>query len=100
MPKPTKPRRKAVTSDPDRAPRTRRGVTSDPDRGVAINSGTDPQRPGRPALSTRDTSAAGTSTEDTSATTDRFNATRQPAARGSGEDVEGSGSKGSPDDGL
>jgi hypothetical protein len=100
MPKPSKPSRKQVTSDPDRTPRARRGVTSDPDRGVAVNSGTDPQRPGTPARPAPDTSPPGTAAEETSATTDRFNATHQPATPARGEDVEGSGSKGGPDDAL
>jgi hypothetical protein len=40
MPKPDMPGRKSVTSDPD--------------RGVAVNSGTDPQRPGQPSRSVPD----------------------------------------------
>ena len=40
------------TEAPDRP-----SVTSDPDRGVAVNSGTDPQRPGQPALPAPDTSS-------------------------------------------
>jgi hypothetical protein len=43
MPKPEAPGRKPVTSDPD--------------RGVAVNSGTDPQRPGMPARAVPDSSA-------------------------------------------
>ena len=35
----------------------RKPVTSDPDRGVAVNSGTDPQRPGKPARAVRDAPA-------------------------------------------
>jgi hypothetical protein len=100
MPKPSKPRRKPVTSDPDRAPLPRRGVTSDPDRGVAVNSATDPQRPGTAPRPAPDTSPPGTSAEETSVTTDRFNATRQPASPARGEDVEGSAAKGKPEDAL
>ena len=40
------------TEVPDRP-----SVTSDPDRGVAVNSGTDPQRPGKPARALPDASA-------------------------------------------
>jgi hypothetical protein len=90
--------RKPVTSDPDRAPRKRPGVTSDPDRGIPVNSGTDPQRPGTPPVPVPDTAPPGTSAEETSATTDRFNATHKPASAGRREDVEGGGSKGDPDD--
>jgi hypothetical protein len=39
------------TEAPDRP-----SVTSDPDRGIAVNSGTDPQRPGRPARAVPDAS--------------------------------------------
>src|SRR5205814_1721312 len=90
MPPPPSPPRKPVTSDPDRGarPRPRRGVTSDPDRGLAVNSGTDPQRPGRPARPAPDTSAPGTSAAETPASTDRFEATHEPATPGRGEDVE------------
>jgi hypothetical protein len=78
----------------------RKPVTSDPDRGIPVNSGTDPQRPGTPARPVPETTPPGTSAEETSATTDRFNATHEPASTGRGEDVEGKGSKGGPDDGL
>lgn len=99
MPKPSKPGRKPVTSDPDRAPRPRRGVTSDPDRGVAVNSGTDPQRPGTPPRPVPETEAPGTTAQETSVPTDRFGATRQPATPGRSEDVEGGG-QGGPADAL
>ena len=82
-------RRKIVTSDPDRAPRPRRGVTSDPDRGVAVNSATDPQRPGTTPRPAADMTPPGTSAEETPVTTDRFGATHKPAASGRSEDVEG-----------
>jgi hypothetical protein len=79
----------------------RKPVTSDPDHGIAVNSGTDPQRPGTPARAVPDTSSPpGTSAEETSVTTDRFGATHQPAPTGRTSDVEGSGSKGDPDDAL
>ena len=78
----------------------RKPVTSDPDRGVAVNSGTDPQRPGTPARPLPDTTPPGTSAEETSVTTDRFNATHEPASSDARADVEGSGSKGDPDDAL
>src|SRR4051812_45604017 len=92
-------RRKPVTSDPDRAPRLRRGVTSDPDHGIAVNTGTDPQRPGTPARPVPDTAPPGTSAAETSVPSDRFDATHQPASR-EGSDVEGSGTKSDPDDVL
>ena len=91
-------RRKMVTSDPDRGPRPRRGVTSDPDRGVAVNSATDPQRPGTTATPAEDTSPPGTSAEETSVTTDRFGATHKPAPAGRSENVEGA--KTDPSDAL
>ena len=85
--------RKHVTSDPDRAPRRGRGVTSDPDHGVAVNSGTDPQRPGEtprpgPPAASAAPDAAG----------ERFQATHRPAGSGRNEDVEGT--KSDPDDAL
>ncbi|HUG54199.1 MAG TPA: hypothetical protein VMR21_11375 [Vicinamibacteria bacterium] len=93
------PRRgKPVVSDPDRAPRKRRGVKSDPDRGVAVNSGTDPQRPGEAAHPVPDQDPPGTSAEETSVPTDRFDATRKPAAPARGTDVERG--KGDPSDAL
>ncbi|PYQ40701.1 MAG: hypothetical protein DMF77_17815 [Acidobacteria bacterium] len=78
----------------------RTSVTSDPDRGVAVNSGTDPQRPGTPARPVPETSPPGMSAEETSATSDRFNATHRPASTSRGENVEGGGSKGDPDEAL
>src|SRR3954463_2017603 len=95
-------RRKTVTSDPDHGPGrgsgpgATRGVTSDPDRGLAVNSGTDPQRPGTAARPLPET-APGTSGSEAPAT-DAFNAPHQPAAARR-EDVEGGG-KGDPEDGL
>jgi hypothetical protein len=72
----------------------RKSVTSDPDRGVAVNSGTDPQRPGaRPATGP----AAPTDSEKTTPI-DRFNATHQPATAARNEGVEGG--KEEPDDAL
>ena len=94
MPRPPQPRRNPVTSDPDRASRRRRAVTSDPDRGTAVNSGTDPQRPGlatRPGPPPR----GGTSAD---APSGGFDATRRPERPGRGEDVEGT--KSDPDDAL
>jgi hypothetical protein len=91
-----KPRssRKPVTSDPDRRPRPSRGVTSDPDRGVAVNSGTDPQRPREKPPAPDDTPAAA---KDVSVPADRFEATHQPATASRGEDVE-RGPRGGGDD--
>jgi hypothetical protein len=81
--------------------RRRKNVTSDPDRGVAVNSGTDPQRPGastrRPAP---DTAPPGTTAAETSVGGDRFGATHQPERPGRPDGVEGSGTKGDPDDAL
>jgi hypothetical protein len=79
-------------------PPGRPSVTSDPDRGVAVNSGTDPQRPGTPARPVKDTSPPGTSAAETSAT-DRFGATHRPASPGRNEDVEGGGQN-DPEDAL
>ena len=94
MPRPSTSRRKPVTSDPDRAARKRRGVTSDPDRGVAVNSGTDPQRPGTAPKAAP--LAGGGSSGD--APSSGFDATRRPAVPGRREDVEGT--KSDPDDAL
>ncbi len=72
----------------------RTSVTSDPDRGVAVNSGTDPQRPGaRPAAG-----PAPTDPEKT-APVDRFDATHQPSPAARNEGVEGGGEK-EPGDAL
>jgi hypothetical protein len=78
----------------------RKPVTSDPDHGIAVNSGTDPQRPGTPARPMPDTAPPGTSAAETSVPTDRFEATHTPATRRGGGDVEGSGTKSDPDDAL
>jgi hypothetical protein len=73
----------------------RQSVTSDPDRGVAVNSGTDPQRPGtRPVAE----SAPEPASSETPAPADRFNATHQPAPSSRNENVEGG--KNDPDDAL
>ena len=73
----------------------RESVTSDPDRGVAVNSGTDPQRPGaRPSTGL----AAPTDSEKTTPI-DRFDATHQAAPAARNEGVEGGG-KNEPDDAL
>jgi hypothetical protein len=68
---------------------SRLSVTSDPDRGVAVNSGTDPQRPGKPARAIADTSAEKTAPVEDSA------AAQRPASRN--EDVE-HGGRNEPDD--
>jgi len=68
----------------------RKPVTSDPDRGVAVNSGTDPQRPGRPAQPSSDTSA-----EKTSAVAEPR--TTHPSSASRNEDVE-NGGRNEPDD--
>lgn len=78
----------------------RKPVTSDPDHGIAVNSGTDPQRPGTPARPVPDTAPPGTAAEETSVPTGRFDATHTPAVKGGADDVEGSGTKGDPDDAL
>ena len=78
----------------------RKPVTSDPDHGIAVNSGTDPQRPGTPARAVPESSPPGTSAEETSVGTDRPAAAHTPAGTGRTSDVEGSGSKGDPDDPL
>ena len=87
MPKPRSSRRPSLTPRPDprSRPRPRRGVTSDPDRGVAVNSGTDPQRPGQPPEPPPDAPAA---SGGTSVPADRFEATHEPETSTRGEDVE------------
>ncbi len=74
----------------------RKSVTSDPDRGVAVNSGTDPQRPGVPPATG---SAAATTDSEKTTPIDRFDATHQAAPAARNEGVEGGG-QGEPDDAL
>jgi hypothetical protein len=79
----------AKTSTPGRT-----SVTSDPDRGVAVNSGTDPQRPRIPARPAPDV------TPDASDETSSVAQDVKPAARPSSsrnEDVE-HGGRNEPDD--
>jgi len=73
------------TEAPDRP-----SVTSDPDRGVAVNSGTDPQRPGQPSRSVPDASSEKAVPVEPSGA-----APRTPASRN--EDVE-HGGRNEPDD--
>ena len=73
-------------------PRSRPPVTSDPDRGVAVNSGTDPQRPGEPARPIPDASA-----EKSGATAGPAEPPPRPSSRGGNDDVEGGG-RNEPDD--
>jgi hypothetical protein len=73
---------------PKPPPPGRKSVTSDPDRGVAVNSGTDPQRPGEPPRPVPDPST------DESAPIDS-KVPRPPASRN--EDVE-QGGRNEPDD--
>ena len=68
----------------------RKSVTSDPDRGVAVNSGTDPQRPGTPARAAPDASAEKTTPVDDAGTT-------RPPSTSRNEDVE-RGGRNEPDD--
>ena len=68
----------------------RKSVTSDPDRGVAVNSGTDPQRPGQPSRSIPDASSEKTVPVEPSGA-----AQRPPASRN--DDVE-RGGRNEPDD--
>jgi hypothetical protein len=68
----------------------RKSVTSDPDRGVAVNSATDPQRPGAPARRVPDASAEkATPVADSSRT--------HPPPTSRNEDVE-HGGRNEPDD--
>jgi hypothetical protein len=101
MPKPRSSRRPSLTPRPDRRsrPRPRRGVTSDPDRGVAVNSGTDPQRPGTPPRPVPDTLPSDSSAEEPSEAAENFKPVARPSTAGRNEDVEGSG-KNEPDDPL
>ena len=73
------------TEVPDRP-----SVTSDPDRGVAVNSGTDPQRPGAPARPIPDASAEKITPVDDSRTS-------HPPSTSRNEDVE-QGGRNEPDD--
>ena len=68
----------------------RRSVTSDPDRGVAVNSGTDPQRPGQPSRPVPDTASEKSAPVEPSGA-----APPRPASRN--EDVE-HGGRNEPDD--
>jgi hypothetical protein len=73
------------TEAPDREP-----VTSDPDRGVAVNSGTDPQRPGETPRPIDEAS-----TEKTASVEPSGASQRPPSSRN--EDVE-HGGRNEPDD--
>jgi hypothetical protein len=66
----------------------RKSVTSDPDRGVAVNSGTDPQRPGKPARALPDVPAEKSPSDADS---------RPAPAASRNEDVE-HGGRNEPDD--
>jgi hypothetical protein len=68
----------------------------DPDRGVAVNSATDPQRPGEPTRQPpRDPYPPGTSAEETPAPTDPFDATHEPGLPAAPEDPgRGQGERG------
>ena len=70
----------------------RKSVTSDPDRGVAVNSGTDPQRPGKPARPVPEASTEKSTPIDDSSTT-------HPSSASRNEDVE-HGGRNEPDDPL
>jgi hypothetical protein len=87
-----KPRsaRKRVTSDPDPP----QDQAPDSDHGLAVNSGTDPQRPRQPPQPPPDTPAA---VGETSAPADRFEATHEPETTPRAEDVE-RGPRGGTDD--
>jgi hypothetical protein len=61
--------------------------TPDPDRGIVVNSGTDPQRPGTPAISPKGGYPPGTSGQESGAPAE------MPASspRGGDSDVESPG---------
>ena len=60
---------------------------NDPDRGVAVNSASDPQKPGEPTRRPPgDAHPPGTSAEETSVPTDPFAATHEPGPPASPED--------------
>jgi hypothetical protein len=73
------------TEAPDRP-----SVTSDPDRGVAVNSGTDPQRPGETARPIPDASSEKAAPVEPSGASPRQKSSRN-------EDVE-HGGRNEPDD--
>ena len=59
---------------------TKRNDSSDPERNVAVNSATDPQRPGTPSRMppAKDPSPPGTTAAETTVPTDSATATHEP----------------------
>ena len=66
----------------------KRNDSSDPDRNVAVNSATDPQRPGTPSRMppAKDPSPPGTTAAETSVPTDSSTATHEPGPTKGPED--------------
>ena len=65
----------------------RRNDAADPERGIAVNSATDPQRPGaRPVPTAKDADPPGTSAAETSVPTDTSTASHQPGPEKGPED--------------
>lgn len=66
----------------------KRNDSSDPERNVAVNSATDPQRPGSPSRkpSVKDSDPPGTSAAETTVPTDTATATHQPGPAEGPED--------------
>ena len=61
--------------------------TSDPERGIAVNSATDPQRPGtRPIPTAKDPHPPGTSAAETTVPTDTATASGEPGPEKGPED--------------
>jgi hypothetical protein len=74
--------------------RRRKPMTSDPDRGVAVNSGSDPQRPGSTARPLPDAPA-----KESPTTPEGVGPAARPSTSVRNEDVEGAG-RNEPDDPL
>ena len=74
----------------------KRNDASDPDRNVAVNSATDPQRPGSPSRTTtvKDSYPPGTTAEETTVPTDPATATHEPGPAKGPEDRGGDPGRG------
>jgi hypothetical protein len=73
-----------------------RNDSSDPDRNVAVNSATDPQRPGSPSRTppVKDSYPPGTAAAETTVPTDTATATHEPGPAKGPEDRGGDDGRG------
>jgi hypothetical protein len=73
-----------------------RNDSTDPERGVAVNSATDPQRPGSPSgtPAAKDSDPPGTTAAETTVPTDSATATHEPGPAKGPEDRGGEPGRG------